>query len=444
MEKSLTLINDLIKSAKKAGADAVDVLFYESTSLSASRRMGQPEGLERAENKGIGLRVFVGKRAAIVSSSDTGSEALRGLVERSVAMAKLSPEDEYLSLAPGELLAKEIINLDLYDKHEPTPEWLQEQCKIAEDSALAVKSVTNSEGASADYGSVTFALAASNGFSGAYKASNISVSVSVLAGNEGALERDYDFSSARFVADLASADTIGINAAKRAIARLNPRKIPTSIIPVVFDPRVSKGLVRAFSGAINGSAIARGTSFLKDSLGKQIFSNAVSIIDDPHRLRGLGSKPFDGEGVKNQKISLVENGVLQTWLLDMRSANRLGLTTTGHASRGLSSPPSPHGTNVYLAAGELTPDELISDIKNGFYVNEVFGMGINLITGDYSQGASGFFIENGKKSYAVSEVTIAGKLSHMFRELIPANDLLFRYPTNAPTLRIEGMTVAGM
>ncbi len=443
MENSLNLLNTLIQSARKAGADAADVLFYEATSLSASRRMGKPEGLERSESKGIGLRIFIGKRAAMVSSSDTGSDALKELLDRGISMAKLSPEDEYAALAPESLLVKKIAGLDLYDSNEPSPEWLQEQCTYAEEVALAVKGITNSEGAGADYGSITFALTASNGFSGYYKTSNTSISVSVLAGNGNGLERDYDFSSARFITDLAAADTIGMNAAKRALAKLNPRKIETGVMPVVYDPRVSKGLLGTFAGAINGSAIARGTSFLKDSLGKQIFGNNITIIDDPHRIRGLASKPFDGEGVSNRKTSLVENGILQTWLLDVRSANKLGTITTGHASRGLSSPPSPSSTNLYLTPGTLTPDELISDIKSGFYINEVFGMGVNLITGDYSQGASGFFIENGQKSYAVSEVTIAGKLSDMFLALTPANDLAFRYSTNAPTLRVEGMTVAG-
>lgn len=444
MENSLNLINELIYSAKKAGADAADTLFYESSSISVSRRLGKPEGLERSESRGIGLRVFKGKRAAIVSSSDTSKAALQELVERSLAMAALSPVDEYSSLAHEKLLANSGLQLDLYDSSEPTPEWLQEQCRKVEDTALQVEGITNSEGADASYGTVTFALAASNGFCNGYKSSSSSISVSVLAGNDNAIERDYDFSAARFTGDLVSAETIGKNAARRAISRLNPRKIATGILPVVFDPRVSKGLVSAFSGAINGSTIARGTSFLKDSLGKQLFNGKITIIDEPHRLRGLGSKPFDAEGSANRKTILVENGVLQTWLLDMRSANKLGLTTTGHASRSLSSPPSPSSTNLYMAAGTLTPDELISDIKNGFYVNEVFGMGVNLITGDYSQGASGFFIENGQKSYSVSEVTIAGKLQDMFRELTPANDLIFNYSTNAPTLRIEGMTVAGI
>ncbi len=444
MDSSLNIITDLIASAKKSGASAADALFYKSTSISAARRMGQPEGLERSESSGIGLRVFIGKRTALVSSSDTSRKALDELLERAIAMAKLSPADEHLSLAPEELLAKDIPALNLYDANEPSAEWLQEQCTLAEDTALRVQGITNSEGAGADYGATTFALATSNGFSGSYKSSNASISVSVVAGKDGAIERDYDFSSSRFVSDLMEPKAIGLSAAHRALARLNPRKIATSVMPVVFDPRVSKGLVSAFAGAINGSAIARGTSFLKDSLGKQLFPDTTAIVDEPHRLKGLASKPFDGEGVQNHKTLFIENGVLKTWILDMRSASKLGLMTTGHASRGLTSPPSPSGTNLYMEAGVLTPDELMDDIKSGFYVTEVFGMGVNLITGDYSQGASGFFIENGQKSYPVSEVTIAGKLADMFGKLTAANDLAFRYSTNAPTLRIEGMTVAGI
>ena len=444
MKHSLELVTNLIESAKKSGADAADALFYASSSLSVSRRMGKPEDLERSESSGIGLRIFIGKRMATVSSSDTGKEALKELLERGIALAKLSPEDEYLSLAPENMLAGNIADLDLYDATEPKPEWLQEQCRRAEDAALAVEGITNSEGAGASYGSTSFSLAASNGFSGSYKSSSSSVSISVVAGSDGAIERDDDFTSGRFVSELAKPETIGITAANRAIARLHSRKISTGKMPVVFDPRVSKGMPSILAGAINGSAIARGTSFLKDSLGKQVFNGKINIIDDPHRKRGHASKPFDGEGVQNRRTALVENGILKTWVLDMRSANKLGLKTTGHASRGLSSPPSPSTTNLYMEAGSLTPDELMKDIKSGFYVTEVFGMGVNLITGDYSQGAAGFFIENGKISYAVSEVTIAGKLAEMFRELTPANDLAFKYSTNAPTLRIEGMTVAGM
>lgn len=443
MTESLTLLTDLIASAKKAGATAADALFYESSSLSVSRRMRLPEGLERSESRGISLRVFTGDQAAVVSSSDTGKDALTELITRGVAMAKLAPVDPDTTLAPKELLAHDLPELDLYDSHEPDAEWLQEQCAKAEDAALSVKGITNSEGADASTASYRFTLATSNGFAQTYRTSHSSFSVSVLAGVGTGMERDYDFTSARFISDLAKPETLGLTAAKRALARLGARKCDTQQVPIVYDPRVSKNVLGSFAGAINGASIARGTSFLKDSMGKAIFAPSIRIIDDPHIKRGFGSRPFDAEGVANYKMALVDNGILTSWLLDMRSANRLKLKTTGHASRSLSSPPSPGTTNLYMEAGTLSPAELMKDIKAGFYVTEVFGMGVNLVTGDYSQGASGFWIGNGEKSYPVSEVTIAGKLQDMFRAMTPANDLEFRYSTNAPTLRIEGMTVAG-
>jgi PmbA protein len=443
MKDPVGFITSVITSARKAGADAADALLYESASLSASRRMRNPEGLERSESAGFSLRVFIGKRSAVVSSSDTGKDVIPELLERVVAMAKLAPEDPYVGLAPAELLARDIPDLDLYDGNEPKAEWLQEQCAKAEDAALAVKGITNSEGADASYGATHFTLATSNGFAGNYHSSYASVSVSVLAGEGTSMERDYDFASARHLADLAAPEQIGATAAERTLARLHSRKVASQAVPIVFDPRVGRELLGAFTGAINGSSIARGTSFLKDAMGRTVFGESIRIIDDPLRKRGLNSRPFDGEGVKTQKLVLVEKGVLQTWLLDMRSSAKLGLVTTGNATRSLSSPPSPSTSNVYLEAGKISPAELIDDIKQGFYVTELSGMGVNLVTGDFSQGASGFWIENGQKTYAVSEVTIAGKLQDMFTHLTPASDLEFRYSTNTPTLRIEGMMVAG-
>jgi PmbA protein len=439
----LSLITDLIANARKAGADAADALMYTSTSISVSQRLGKPEGLERSESNGVGLRVFVGEQPSVVSSSDTSPEALKELISRAVMMAKLAPVDPYSSLAPAELLAVSIPELDLYDPVEPDATWLQAQCARAEETALASKGITNSEGADASYGATHFLLATSNGFARGFSTSNASLSVVVLAGEGTGMERDYDFTSARHVADLEAAETIGANAAKRALARHDPRKVSTQQVPIVFDPRVGKGIISAFASAINGNAIARGTSFLKDAMGKAIFSPAVTIIDDPLRKRGLGSRPFDGEGVACRKTVLIDKGALQTWLLDMRSANQLKLQTTGSASRGLSSPPSPSTTNVYMQPGAISPQELMADIQSGFYVTDVFGMGVNMVTGDYSQGAAGFWIEKGQIAYPVSEVTIAGKLQEMFLHITPANDLRFHYATNAPTLRIEGMMVAG-
>ncbi len=257
------------------------------------------------------------------------------------------------------------------------------------------------------------------------------------------MERDYEFSSRRHAADLESAAEIGRRAGEKAVRRLGPRKVKSQSVPIVYDPRVSGGLVGHFASAISGSAIARGTSFLKKEMGKPVFAKGISIVDDPHMKRGLRSKPFDGEGVMNRRFHLIEDGVLTTWLLDTATARQLGLETTGHASRGTGGPPSPSTTNLYMEAGCLSVKELIADIRQGLYVTEMIGMGINGVTGDYSRGASGFWIENGEIAYPVSEITVAGNLKDMFLNMTPADDLEFRYGTNAPTIRVEGMTVAG-
>lgn len=440
---SLTLISDLIKQAQKHGADAADAIMVDSIGISVAQRLGEPENIERDESKGAGLRVFVGKKQAFAASTDVSPAALAALAERVVTMAKASPEDPYAQLAEKNLLATSAPELDLYDGNEPSAEELSALAAKAEEAARAVKGVTNSEGADATYGTNQISLVTSEGFAKEYRTSNASLSVSVLAGTGTGMERDYDYSVARYLSDLTDPETIGKNAGNKAIKRLNPKKVKTCDVPVVYDPRVARGLISSFASAINGAAIARGTSFLKDSMGKKILSDAVTIVDDPFKKRGLKSKPFDAEGVAGKKRALVEKGVLTTWLLDLRSANQLGLQTTGNASRGLSSPPSPSSTNLYIEKGVIDPKDLLKDIKQGFYVTDTFGMGVNPITGDYSQGANGFWIENGEITYAVSEVTIAGKLQEMFLQLTPANDLEFRYGTDSPTLRIEKMTVAG-
>jgi PmbA protein len=287
------------------------------------------------------------------------------------------------------------------------------------------------------------ALATSSGFYGRYAGTSHSIGVAVLAGDGTGMERDHDFAMARHAGDLEDAEAVGRRAGERAVARLNPRKVKSQSVPVVFDPRESASLVGHFAGAISGAAIARGVSFLKEKLGREVFGATVSIIDDPHRVRGLRSKPFDGEGVANGRRALIENGRLTTWLLDCASARQLGLATTGHAARGTGGPPGPSATNLYLAAGAPGPDEMIADIQEGFYVTELMGMGVNPVTGDYSRGAAGFWIEKGRIAYPVSEVTIAGNLIEMFARLVPASDLVFRQGTNAPTVRIDGMTIAG-
>lgn len=437
------MLETLLRAARSAGADAADALAVESVSSSVSYRLGKLEDVERAESQDLGLRVFVGQKVAFVSSTDFSRDALSQLPARAIAMARLAPDDKYAGLAPHDRLAVTFPALDLEDAAEPPADALVDLASRVEAAAMAVKGVTNSEGGGASFGRSSIALATSEGFFGAYSGTSHGIGVAVLAGTGTAMERDYDQASARHRTDLLSAESVGKSAGERAVRRLSPRKVKSQAVPILYDPRVSGGLVGHFAGAITGSSIARGVSFLKDMMGKEVFSPAINITDDPHRVRGLRSRPFDGEGVSNRKHTLVKSGVLKTWLLDCASAKQLGLTTTGHAARGTGGPPAPSPTNLYMEPGSATPEDLMSDIKSGLYVTELIGMGVNGVTGDYSRGAAGFWIENGKLSFPVSEVTIAGNLKDMFRNLTAANDLEFRYGTNAPTVRIEGMTVAG-
>lgn len=447
MNENREVLNSLLAKTRALGADMADGICVESADFMASRRLGRPEDLERSESRAIGLRAFCGNRQAMVSSTDLSRDTLHELAERAVAMARVAPPDADSDLAKPSWLAKDSPALDLLDEDEPAAGWFDAQCKAAEDAALAVQGISNSEGAQAHYGRHKVWLAASSAgveFSKGYETSMFSLSVSVLAGEGTGMERDYAFCSRRHRADVTDAESIGREAAARALARLNPRKVKTCIGPVVFDPRVSKSLVGIFASSISGSAVARGTSFLKDKMGAGIFNPAVTIVDDPHIVRGMASKPFDAEGVQNRKRTLVENGTLTSWILDIRTANKLGLVTTGHATRGAGSAPSPAATNIYMQNGAQSPETLMRDIKSGFYVTEAFGMGVNTVTGDYSQGASGFWIENGEIAYPVSEITIAGRLADMFARCTPANDLAFEYSANAPTVRIDDMTIAGI
>ena len=437
------ILEGLISSARALGADAADALLVDAVAASVSYRLGKLEDVERAESHDLGLRVFVGQRVAFVSSTDFSADALKELPARALAMAKLAPEDKYAGLAPKDRLAKNFPALDTEDPNEPSADTLIERATAVEAAAMAVKGVTNSEGGGASFSRSEVALATSEGFFGRHAGTSHSIGVAVLAGEGTAMERDYDHASARHGSDLDAPEKIGKSAGERTVARLNPRKVKSQAVPVIYDPRVSAGLVGHFAGAISGSSIARGVSFLKDAMGKAVFSKAVTIVDDPHRKRGQRSKPFDGEGVANKKWALAEGGVLTTWLLDCASAKQLGLQTTGHAARGTGGPPAPSPTNLYMEPGQLTPEALMADIKEGLYVTEMIGMGVNGVTGDYSRGAAGFWIENGKLTYPVSEITIAGNLKEMFLNLTPANDLVFRYGTNAPTIRVEGMTIAG-
>jgi PmbA protein len=439
----LDLAERLVAAARRAGADQADSLAVRSISLGVEVRDGAVEESERSEGDDLGLRVIVGHKQAVVSTNDLKGDGFDALAERAVAMARAAPDDRFAGLADRAQLATEFPALDLIDPDMPDVNALEARAREAEAAGLAVAGVTKSGGASASAGIGGLVLVTSHGFHGATIASRHGVAMTAIAGDGTAMERDYDFSSTLHAADLENAEAIGRRAGERAVKRLNPRKVATRRVPVVFDSRISGSLVGHVASAANGAAIARKTSFLREKLGEKIFASGIDIVDDPLRPRGLRSRPFDAEGIAGRRRKLVEDGVLKTWLLDCATARELDLQTTGHAQRGVSSTPSPGASNLHLAPGDRSPDQLIADIEDGFYVTDMIGMGVNLVTGDYSRGASGFWIENGERTYAVSEVTIAGHLSEMFASLTPANDLIFRYGTNAPTLRVEGMTVAG-
>jgi PmbA protein len=437
------LAERLVESARRAGADAADAVAVRSISLAIEVRDGAVEESERAEGDDLGLRVLVGRKQAVVSTNDLTPDGISSLAGRAVAMAKAAPEDKYAGLADEALLAHKFPDLDLLDPDLPSVGDLEKRARDAEQAGLAVKGVSKSGGASASAGIGGMVLVTSHGFHGAYLGSRHSLSMTAIAGEGTGMERDYDFSSTLHARDLESAGKVGRTAGERAVERLNPRKVTTRKVPVVFDPRVAGSLVSHLASAINGAAVARRTSFLKDKMGQQLFARGIRIVDDPLRVRGLRSRPFDGEGVAGKVMALVDDGVLSSWILDSATGRELGLATTGHAQRGVSSTPSPGATNLHLEPGKASPDELIADIKDGFYVTDLIGSGVNGVTGDYSRGASGFWIENGKRTYAVSEVTIASNLIDIFRGLTPANDLEFRYGVNAPTVRLEAMTIAG-
>ncbi len=441
--KTLNLLNDLIAETKKLGADAADVLLGEAVSLRVARRLGKAEALERSEDFDMGLRVFVGKKQAIVSSTDRDPKMLKSLAERAVAMARAVPEDPFSGIADASEIAGNFPDLDLFDATEPSADALIRGADAAEAAALDVKGVTNSDGAEFSWGRDSVYYVASNGFAGSYTSSGAGLSVSVIAGEGTNMERDYDYSSAAHMSDLQRPEEIGRSAGERTVKMLNSRKMKTGRFPVVFDPRISGGLAGLLAGAASGSAIARGTSFIKDKMGQQIFSRGITIIDDPFRKRGLRSRPFDAEGVAPARREIVKDGVLQGWILDLRSARQLKLKTTGNAARGTGGPPAPKAANFYMEAGAQTPADLIHGIDEGFYVTSLLGSGTNLVTGDYSHGARGFWIEKGNITFPVSEMTIAGNLKDMWMQLTPANDLKFRYGVDAPTILIEQMTVAG-
>jgi PmbA protein len=432
-----------LEAAKKRGADSADAILIEQKSVEVSLLNGATEHVERAEGYDLGLRVFCGKSQAIVSTNKLDPETIERAAGRAVDMARAAPPDPFAGLATPEQLALSAPDLDLWDNSEIGEGELHAIAKEAEDAGLSVKGVSRSTGAGASMSARQIVLGTSEGFLKSYRRSGYGMSVAVIAGNGTGMERDYDFSSAVHFRDLKPAAEIGRNAGERAVRRLHPRKVSSQRVTIVYDRRIAGSLIGHLAGAISGPAVARGTSFLKGMLNKQVFSQGITIIDDPHMRRGLGSRPFDAEGVRVQRMDVVAEGILRSFLLDQSSARQLGLKPTGHASRGTGSQPSPSPSNFHLAKGTMTPKELMADIARGFYVTELLGMGVNGVTGDYSRGAAGFWIENGALTHPVSEVTIAGNLRDMYRNLTPADDLEFRMAMNAPTCRVEGMTIAG-
>ena len=436
--------HDVIDRAMRAGADAADTVYGGYGAKSVSVRLGALENVGSAEGGEIGLRLFCGTRSASASSSDLSDVALDVLVERTLAMARAAPEDRFAGLADAALLhTGPIAGFDTDDGVDVAPEDLKARALQAEDAARAVPGVSNSQGGSAGLSWSVSALATSTGFAAAAAGRSHSVSASVLAGSGDAMQRDYAYHSARYLSDLDDPARVGQEAGRRTVAKLNPVRLPSGPMTVVFDPRVGPSLLGHLISAMSGSSVARKTTFLLDALGTAIFDTSVSVIDDPWRARGFRSRAYDGEGLTTRPRTLIENGVLTGWIADSATARQIGIAPTGHAVRGVSGAPGTGVTNVHMPAGTVSPEALIADIDDGFYVSELIGMGVNGLTGDYSRGASGFRIRGGERVGAVAEVTIAGNLRDMFAALVPADDLAFRYATNTPTLRIDGMTVAG-
>ncbi|PJI45647.1 MAG: modulator protein [Rhizobium sp.] len=437
----LSRAEELVALALKAGADSADAVVVRSRSTSVSVRLGKVEQTDASEGDDFSLRVFIGKQVASVSANP-GFD-LKVLAERAVAMAKVSPEDPYAGLADASDLARSIVDLDLFDPTEVSSDMLREAALAMEAAALGIDGVSNSAGAGASAGMGGMVLVTSHGFSGSYMASRFSRSVGVIAGEGTRMERDHDFDSRLFFAELDAPEAIGRRAGERVVKRINPRQVPTGKdVTVVFDPRVARGFVGHIAGAINGASVARKTSFLRDRMGEQVLKAGLNITDDPLKVRGSASRPFDGEGVRGEKLTMIEDGVLKHWFLSSSAARELGLHTNGRGARGGTSV-SPTSTNLALEPGTISPEDLIRQVGNGFYVTELIGQGVDMITGEYSRGATGFWIENGELTYAVSEVTIASNLKDMFMRVTPASDIDRKFGVAAPTIAIEGMTLAG-
>ena len=436
-------LEKLLARAKHYGATEADAVATHGRSSAIVVRGGELEDVDNSEGRDIGLRVIVGKRQACVSSSDISDTSIDQLAERAVAMAKLAPEDPYCGLADASQLDTHNADLDLYDDTPMTPAQLKARALLVEGAALAVKGVQQAEGANASHATSAIHFMTSHGFSQGWLSSRHGLSVSAIAEADGAMERDYDYDGTRWFEDLKTPEEIGRTAGARTIARLGSKQMDSGAMPVMFDQRVSGALVAAMVSAITGPSIARGTSFLKEKMGETLFSSDIQIIDDPLMPRGHGSRPYDGEGIVPVTRHLIKDGALQTWLLNCSTAKQLDLTTTGHATRGIGSPPGVSATNSYMTNGSKSPQQLMADMGEGLLITEMFGPSLNANTGDYSVGVAGFKIENGLAAYPVSEITIAGNLLEMYKTLIPANDLIFDASTVAPSLLTEGLTIAG-
>ena len=433
-----------LKAAMAAGADDAEAIVTEGESIDIEVREGALEHLERSDGASLGLRVMVGKRQAVVSVGDPARADLAEAAARAVAMARAAPEDPFLVTAEPEDVARHWPDLDLADAADPGEDALRDMALACEAAALSVAGVTRSAGASASASRSLVCLALGNGFRGSYVRTSRGIAASVIAGEGAQMQRDYEYDSRPHMADLRTPEEVGREAGERAVRRLHPRKVPSlSDVPVVFEQRLAGSLAGHLASAVNGQSIARGSSFLKDRMDSRILPEGVDVIDDARMPRGLASKPFDGEGLPTGRLMVVEDGILRAWLLDLATAAQLGLASNAHAARSIAAPPAPAATNFHIAAGEATPEDLIRGVREGLLVTELIGFGVNPVTGDYSRGASGFRIENGRVTHPVSEVTIAGNLTDMFARLTPANDLVFRSATCAPTLLVEGMTIAG-
>ncbi len=438
------LLNDVVQAALRAGADAAEAVSADRRALSIGVRNGKLEDVEREESRDLGLRVFIGMRQATVSASDLSAATRARLVERAVAMARLAPEDPFAGLAPEDQLARgALADLDLFDPTERSAADLEAVSVAAEAAALGVPGVARSEGGHASWSSSDWRLVTSHGFDGRYRGTAFSLGVGVIAEKDGAMERGGESRTTRHLSDLPDAESIGLEGGRRAVARTGPRKIGSTTAPVIFENRVATQVLSPLVGAIAGPSIARGTSFLKDRLGERVLPQGVDLIDDPFRLRGLGSTPFDDEGVRVERRALFDDGVLTTWLLNSASARQLGMETTGHASRGLAGPAGVSTHNLHMEPGDRDLAGLMADAGSGLLVTSMFGPSLNGNTGDWSAGVSGFWFEGGEIAYPVSEVTVAGKLTDLYLRLQRGSDLEFRSSFNAPSLMFDAVAIAG-